>query len=72
MRQSSANNLILEVMSDVMSLMNEMNRRGPKTVPCGTPEETWIHSEEEPSTTTLCDLAVRKERIQSRRSPLMP
>ena len=30
-----------------------MNRRGPNTLPCGTPETIGIHSLVAPSTTTL-------------------
>ena len=34
------------------SFMYSRKRRGPKTVPCGTPEETGTEEDEEPSSRT--------------------
>ena len=51
---SSANSLVEEQgdMDSGRSFMYSKKRRGPRTVPCGTPEETVTESEEEPSSRT--------------------
>ena len=46
------------------SLMNSMNRMGPRTVPWGTPIKISAKREWCPSSTTHCFLSVRKDRIQ--------
>ena len=55
--QSSANSLIvlLHIWSG-KSLMYTRNNRGPRTVPCGTPEDTGIEEEQTPFRTTCWDL----------------
>ena len=50
MTQSSANSLVLAMTQSGKSLMNSRNRRGPRTVPCGTPLTTGALSETAPST----------------------
>ena len=45
-------------------LGKRIKSRGPKTVPCGTPEATVIDEEETPSNTTSCVLIVKKNCIQ--------
>ena len=59
-RQSSANNLMLELVSLLMSFMYNINIRGPKTIPCGTPDLTGASLEQSPSTTTLWDWPVNQ------------
>jgi len=39
-KTSSAYNLIVELMLEGKSFMNNKNRRGTSTVPCGTPDTT--------------------------------
>ena len=39
-RQSSANDLISEFTESGRSFIKRRNKRGPSTVPCGTPEST--------------------------------
>ena len=46
-----------------------INRRGPNTLPCGTPEIIGIHSPAAPSTTTLC---LRSERNSVQMYSLLP
>ena len=41
-----------------MSSMKIINKRGPSILPWGTPERTWIHSENSPFNTTLCFLSL--------------
>ena len=63
---SSANSLVEEVgdMDSGRSLIYSRKRSGPRTVPCGTPEETVTESEEAPSRRTRWVLFVRKAVIQ--------
>ena len=51
---SSANSLVEEPgdMDSGRSFIYSKKRRGPRTVPCGTPEETVTESEEAPSSST--------------------
>jgi len=58
-------------MSLVMSLMKHRNRRGTKTVPCGTPEDTVDVKLFLPFIMTCCVLSVKKL-IHSIRGPLIP
>ena len=46
------------------SLLQIRNSRGPRTVPCGTPEFTVIDDGLEPLTITVCSLPIRKSWIQ--------
>ena len=52
--QSSAYSNSLFSTSPNISLEYKINRRGPNTLPCGTPEIIGIHSLAAPSTTTFC------------------
>ena len=52
--QSSAKSLISDSMSVEISLMYKGNNKGPKTVPCGTPDKTGAQSDFAPFTTTRC------------------
>ena len=72
MRQSSANNLTWEVTRLGKSLICIKNSRGPKTVPWGTPEITFVGRDLEPSTTTVCSLVFKKAAVQSNKGPCMP
>ena len=47
-------------------------KRGPNTVPCGTPDKTGHGSEREPSTTTCCVRHWRNEADHERRESLIP
>ena len=40
-------------------------RRGPSTMPCGTPDLIWVQGECSPLTTTLCSWHVRNFEIQA-------
>ena len=55
-----------------MSLMYIKKKRGPNTVPCGTPDRTGHGSEREPSTTTCCVRPWRNEADHERRESLIP
>ena len=43
--------------------MCSRNSKGPRTVPCGTPESTLVEVEDIPSTTTHCVRSRRKAAI---------
>lgn len=45
---------------------------GPRTDPCGTPDETVAQEEEMPSTRTLCSRLERKLSIHLREAPEIP
>ena len=64
MTQSSANKHTCGDRFSGRSFVNNKNKRGPKTVPWGTPDRTGTHSEWLPPTTTLWCLWVRKFVIQ--------
>jgi len=51
--QSSANNRIDELIPALISLVYDRNIRGPRTVPCGTPDKTFELLDVSPSTTTF-------------------
>jgi hypothetical protein len=68
--QSSANSRVVDETTDDKSFMKSMNKRGPKTVPWGTPEETVVAADDWPSSTTHCVRPSRKLVIQSWRWPL--
>ena len=57
---SSANNLAVDEMSLVRSLMYIKKNKGPKIEPCGTPASTGVHAEIWPFSTTLWSLLFRK------------
>ena len=46
------NKRVSELTTLVMSLMNKLNKTGPKTVSRGTPDISWAHSDFAPFTTT--------------------
>ena len=48
------------------------NSRGPRTVPCGTPEFTVIDDDLEPLIITVCSLPIRKSWIHWCKGPEMP
>jgi hypothetical protein len=52
-RQSSANRRTWNVTHFGRSFMRHRKSKGPRTVPCGTPESTVHADENSPSTTTL-------------------
>ena len=55
-RKKSAKSLISDSMSAVMAFMCRENSKGPRTVPCGTPDTTGVQSDLTPFTTTRCCL----------------
>ena len=61
--QSSAKRLISDSISDEMSFMYRENNKGPRTVPCGTPDKTGAQSDFTPFTITRFCLKHRKESI---------
>ena len=50
-RQSSANSQVVDETTDGKSLIKNRNKRGPKTVPWGTSEETVVAADDWPSST---------------------
>ena len=64
--KSSANKRISEEMPSVMSLIYNRKSRGPRTVPCGTPDSTGRKRNCAPFSTTLWDIVpVKNEEIHS-------
>ena len=63
-RQSSANSQMAELTFAAISLMKINNSKGPRTVPCGTPDRTGAGALVCPSMTTLCVLLERNDLIQ--------
>jgi len=64
-RLSSAKSLVEELgVESGRSFMYRRKRRGPRTVPCGTPEETGTGSEDTPSSKMRWVLHVKKAVIQ--------
>ena len=57
---SSANNLAVDEMPLVRSLMYIKKNKGPKIEPCGTPASTGVHAEVWSFSTTLWSLLFRK------------
>ena len=51
---SSANNRMLELISDTISFMNTKNNIGPSIEPCGTRALIFCQSDSTPGNTTLC------------------
>ena len=72
MAVSSAKSLTLDLTFSGRSFMYAMKRIGPRTEPCGTPEETEIELELVPLVTTDCFLLSKKSFIHLRVSPLIP
>ena len=50
------NDISADSMSAVMSFMCRETNKGPRTVPCGTPDTTGAQSDLTPFTTTRCCL----------------
>ena len=71
-RQSSANRRTWEETAAGRSFMWQRKRRGPRTVPCGTPESTVVVLELMPSRTTFIVLWERKHSSHLWRGPVMP
>ena len=57
---SSAKSLTLDLTCSGRSFMYARKRIGPRTEPCGTPEETGIFSELIPLITTACFSIIQK------------
>ena len=68
---SSAKSLTQDLTCSCRSLMYA-RKVGPRTEPCGTPEETGTSSELIPLITTVCFRLSKKSLIHFRVSPLMP
>ena len=68
---SSATKLSLDLTCPGRSFMYARKRIGPRTEPCGTPEETGIFSELIPLITTACFRLSKKSFIHFRVSSLM-
>ena len=58
MQSSAKSVIVLLLMQSGNSLIHKRNKRGPRTVPCGTPEDTGIEKEQVPLRTT-CVCSVR-------------
>ena len=69
---SSAKSLTMDLTCSGRSFMYARKRIGPRTEPCGTPEETGFLSELIPLITTACFRLSKKSLIHFRVSPLMP
>ena len=69
---SSAKSLTLDLTCSCRALMYARKRIGPRTEPCGTPEETGTSSELIPLITTVCFRLYKKSLIHLKVSPLMP
>ena len=63
MTKSSANSLVLAMAQTGKSLINIRNRRGPRTVPCGTPLTTGALSGTAPLKMTCWLLSDKKDSI---------
>ena len=73
MRQSSANNLVLDERTHLgMSFMYTRNNRGPRTVPWGTPDVTRLVFDDFPSRMTVCSRCDRNYAIHPRVFPVIP
>ena len=68
----SAKSLTVDLTCSGRSFMYARKRIGPRTEPCGGPEETGIFSELIPLITTACFRFFKKSFIHFRVSPLMP
>ena len=69
---SSANRRTWDCTLSGRSLMCSRNKIGPRTEPCGTPEDTGTSSEHSPSRRTLWLLPTKKDWIQWSVLPCMP
>ena len=71
MAVSSAKSLTPDLTCSGRSLMYARKSIGPRTKPCGMPEETGTSSELIPLITTVCFRLSKKYLIQFKVSPLM-
>ena len=71
-RQSSAKRHTWDVTFWGRLFMYSRNSKGPRTVPCGTPESTLVEVEDIPSTTTHCVWSRRKAAIHVHVWPSIP
>ena len=71
---SSANSLAVAegARRSVTSFTKILNKRGPRTLPCGTPLTTRQDFEIDVLILTDCDLLVRNAAIQWNKLPLIP
>ena len=69
---SSLKSLTLDLTCSDRSFMYARKRIGPRTEPCGMPEDTGIYSELIPLITMACFRLYKKSLIHFRVSPLMP
>ena len=69
---SSTKSLTLDLTCSGRSLVYTRKIIGPRTKPCGTPEETDMQFEFTPFKTTACFLLSEKSLIYFRVSPLIP
>ena len=67
---SSAKGRAVGDMQEGKSLMYTRKRSGPSTLPCGTPDNTGLTSDEAPSIATYWEQSLRKSLIQSWVLPL--
>ena len=73
MRQSSANNLVLDERTHLgRSFMYTRNKRGPRTVLWGTPHVIGLVSDDFPSRMTVCSRCDRNDAIHPRVFPAIP
>ena len=71
MAVSSAKSLTLDLTWSGRSFMYARNKMGPRTEPCGTPEETGIVPEWKLFVTTDCFLLSKKFLIHFKVTPLI-
>ena len=69
---SFANSLQKELTSDGKSFTYNMNNKGPRTEPWGTPLDTSVHSDDIPFMSTRCWRSVKKSLINFKRFPDIP
>ena len=62
---------LMVLMSAVISFIYSKNRRGPKTVPWGTPKVTGSQDDCDLFTTTRCSRFANNEEIQAKMLPRM-
>ena len=68
-RQSSAKRRAFELVTSGRSLMKVKESSGPRTVSCGTPDNTSAVDEVWPSRRTCCSLLLRKSLVHCRVRP---
>ena len=68
-RQSSAKKRAAELVTSGRSLVKVKTSSGPRTVPCGTPDNTSAVDEVWQSMRTCCSLLLRKSLVHCRVRP---